>query len=66
MVQTDLIGKYVSIPDDGDAGWIRAVYVASNSLFVFVQRDNSSRDFKSYFASQIMPAKQPKPKPVGP
>ena len=66
MVQTDLIGRYVIFPNDGDAGWIRAVYAVGPQLMVFVERDNVSRDFRSYFAVDMERAQAPKPPPVGP
>ncbi len=53
-VQTDLIGRYVKIPSEGDAGWIRAVYAYTTHLLVAVQRDNQARDLKVYFASLII------------
>jgi len=58
MVQTDLVGEYVTIPDEGDAGWIRAVFVASGALYVLVQRHNPSQDLKVYYALNIVVQKR--------
>ena len=52
-VQTNLLGEYVNIPDDGDAGWIRAVYSYDGDLLVLVQRDNVSKDFRIYNAESV-------------
>ena len=54
MIQTDLIGKYAKFPYDGDAGWIRALFVSHNRLYVLVQRDNSSNDLKTYVATEMV------------
>ena len=62
-VQTDLLGRYVYIPSEGDAGWVRAVWAAGSSrshLMVFVERDNVSRDFKTYYAEHIVVPKETK------
>ena len=53
-VQTNLLGVYVSIPDEGDAGWIRAVFVADEMLYFLVQRVNSSRDLRVYNAETVV------------
>lgn len=54
-LKTDLIGEFVAIPDEGDAGWIRAVYVnAGGQLMVAVQRDNQANDLKTYLAYDIV------------
>jgi hypothetical protein len=53
-VSTDLLGEYVKIPDHGDAGWIRAVFADESHIFVLVQRDNVSKDFKTYFAAEMV------------
>lgn len=54
MVQTNLIGEYVSIPDEGDAGWVRAFFVAEDVPFVLVQRNNVSRDMRIYYVENIV------------
>lgn len=51
---TDLVGAYVEIPDEGDAGWVRAVFLKDNSeLMVLVQRSNPSRDARIYLARDL-------------
>ena len=54
MIQTNLVGEYVSIPDEGDAGWVRAVFVAEDVLYVLVQRNNVSRDMRIYYVENIV------------
>jgi len=53
-MQTNLLGEYVSIPDEGDAGWIRAVFVADDVLYFLVQRDNVSKDLRIYYAETVV------------
>jgi hypothetical protein len=70
MIATDLVGEYVTIPSEGDAGWIRAVFnkivseqvaaypqsvFSENSyVWVLVQRNNSSNDLAQYPIDQIV------------
>jgi hypothetical protein len=53
-VETNLVGEYVTIPDEGDAGWVRAVFVSGGDVQLLVQRDNISRDLRSYFAELVV------------
>jgi hypothetical protein len=70
MIATDLVGEYVTIPSEGDAGWIRAVFnkfvseanmrytqplMATDSyLWVVVQRDNQANDLAQYPLSDVV------------
>ena len=63
IAQTDLIGRYLTIPSEGDAGWVRAVWSAGSSrthVMVLVERDNVSKDFKTYYAEQLVAPKEAK------
>lgn len=53
-VQTELLGCYLSAPDDGDAGWVRAVWVQGGELKVLLERDNVSHDFRTYYANNLV------------
>lgn len=62
-VQTDLLGRYITIPAEGDAGWVRAVWSAGSSrthVMVLVERDNVSRDFRAYYAETLVAPKETK------
>lgn len=54
-MKTNLLGEYVKIPGEGDAGWVRAVWDGrSGNLYVLVQRDNVSNDAKIYLANELI------------
>lgn len=53
FVQTDLVGAFVKIPDEGDQGVVRAVWTWNATLYVAVQRDNPSRDIRVYVSSDV-------------
>ena len=53
-VISDLVGEYVWIHDEGDAGTVRAVFTdRDGELFVLINRDNVSQDFRVYSAESI-------------
>lgn len=70
MIATDLVGAHVSIPSEGDAGWIRAIFtkivsapclrygrpltLTDSYLWVLVERDNVTHDLKQYPVQDIV------------
>jgi len=56
---SNLLGQYVWIHSQGDAGTVCAVFVReAGGLYVLVHRDNVSKDFRIYNAEAISTKKE--------